>query len=76
MQFSKNTNWKAKMKNGTTIAEEFFYSYASLEHMDNQRNCDLLEKITKKSTNLFVRGETKYLETLWPLEDTKSTLRN
>ena len=59
MQFAKNTNWKAKMKNGTTIAEEFFYSYASLEHMDNQRNCDLLEKITKKSTNLFVRGGDK-----------------
>ena len=59
MQFAKNTNWKAKMKNGTTIAEEFFYSYASLEHMNNQRNCDLLEKITKKSTNLFVRGGDK-----------------
>ena len=47
------------MKNGTKIAEEFFYSYGSREYMKDHRNCDLLEKITKKSANLFVRGGDK-----------------
>jgi FkbM family methyltransferase len=47
------------MKNGTKIAEEFFYSYGSREYMNDHRNRDLLEKITKKSANLFVRGGDK-----------------
>ena len=47
------------MKNGTKIAEEFFYSYGSLEYMNDHRNRDLLEKITKKSANLFLRGGDK-----------------
>jgi FkbM family methyltransferase len=47
------------MKNGAKIAEEFHYSYSSLEYMNDHRNRDLIDKITQKSANLFVRGGDK-----------------
>jgi len=44
------------MKTGIEIANNFTYLYKNLDYMKDHDNFDLFEKITKKSSPLFVKG--------------------
>jgi len=44
------------MKSGTEIANNYTYLYKNLDYMRDHDNFDLFEKITKKSSPLFVKG--------------------